>query len=275
MVVALALAAALGYGLSDFLGGLAAKRLHVALVTLLVQAVGGALALVIAVAAGWTSSPDVALWGSVAGAGSAIGTLALYRGLAVGRMAVVAPVSAVTAASIPAVVGIVGGERLTALGWIGIVLALPATVLVSRVPDDHEGPTGLREALVAGVGFAVLYLGLHRAGDQAGTWPLVWEMLVSAVLLLPFAWFAWRGPSRGSFTRSPVLMAVGGGILVLGASQLFVVASSDGLAVASIVTSMYPAFTVLLAYAVLRERISGVQGVGLALSAAAVALIAV
>ena len=90
-----------------------------------------------------------------------------------------------------------------------------------------------------------------------------------------FSLFLGRANTLEAPHHPPVLTAVAGGILVLGASQLFVVASSDGLAVASIVTSMYPAFTVLLAYAVLRERVSGVQGVGLALSAAAVALIAV
>jgi drug/metabolite transporter (DMT)-like permease len=274
MVVALSLVAALAYGLSDFLGGLAARRLHVAIVTLIVQAAGGVLAVGIALGSGASSTSQVAAWGSVAGAGSAVGTLALYRGLAVGRMAVVAPVSAVTSASIPAVLGIAEGERLSALGWIGIALALPATVLVSRVPDDHEGPTGLREALIAGAGFAVLFIGLNRAGDQAGTWPVAWEMLVSSLLLLPLAWVAWRGPQRGTLSRTPLLMALAGAVLVLGASQLFLVASSDGLAVAAIVTSMYPAFTVLLAYLVLRERISAIQGVGLALCAASVALIA-
>jgi len=275
MVVALALGAALAYGLSDFLGGLAARRLHVTIVTLVVQAAGAVLALAVAVGAGAASSGTVAAWGAVAGVGSAVGTLALYRGLAVGRMAVVAPVSAVTTAAIPAVVGIIGGEQLSALGWVGVAVAVPATVLVSRVPDSHEGPTGVREALLAGVGFAVLFLGLHRAGTGAGTWPVAWEMVVSTALLVPFAWVAWRGPQRGSWSRTPVLTALVGSVLVLAGSQLFLVASSHGLAIASVVTSMYPAFTVLLAIGVLRERTGPAQAVGLGLAAASVALLAV
>lgn len=271
----LALAAAIGYGMSDFLGAVASRRLPVAVVTLIVQAGAGVISLAIAISASATFDAGVAGWGCLAGVGSAAGTLALYRGLSVGRMAVVAPVSAVVAAGLPAVVGIASGDRLSLLGWAGVALALPATVLVTRVPDDHSGPTGLPEGIVAGLGFAVLFIGLNRAGDGAGTWPLVWEMGVSSVLLVPVAWIGWRRTQPGADAVSPALIALVAAAWGVIGGESFILASAGNLTVAAIVTSMYPAFTVALAYLVLREHINAPQGLGLALATASVALIGV
>lgn len=273
MTVLLALVAAFGYGMSDFLGALASRRLHVAVVTLIVQAAAGLISWTIAIGASASFDVEVVAWGSLAGLGSAVGTLALYRGLSVGRMTVVAPVSAVVAAALPSIVGIVSGDRLSTLGWAGVVLALPATVLLTRVPVHHTGPTGVREALVAGMGFALLFIGLHRAGDDAGTWPLVWEMGVSTLVLLPFAWRGWRRTRPGASASTSVGLAVLAAVLGVLGGECFILASAGSLTIASIVTSMYPAVTVALAYLVLRERISSVQGLGLALAAASVALI--
>ena len=149
MGVLLALAAALAYGLSDFIGGLASRRTS-AWAVAFVAAVGslaGAVALAVAVP-GAATGTDLA-WGALAGVGSGTGGAFLYRGFAAGRMGVVAPVSGVGAALVPVAVGLLGGERPGALVWFGILAALPGIWLVAREPGPRDaGPA----PTAAGVG---------------------------------------------------------------------------------------------------------------------------
>lgn len=115
-------------------------------------------------------------WGAASGLGSGLGALALYRGLTIGRMSIVAPLAGVLTAALPAVVGLGLGNLPGTLSLMGIVIAVPAVLLASR---SHGGASaaqqrsGIPEAVVAGLSFALLFIALDRVGTRSGTWPLV------------------------------------------------------------------------------------------------------
>ncbi len=276
MGITLGLLAALCYGASDFIGGVGGRRSSSEAVAILSQPIA-LLAAVIAVVLFGRNGPAFATlgWGALSGLGSGVGTIALYRGLTVGRMSVVAPVSAVLAAALPAAVGLGTGDRLSALRLCGLALALPGIALVSRQPLSGERPgrTGVAEALVAGVGFALLFIGLARAGTGSGAWPLVAGQVVAVgtVLLLGLG----LGSSRGKW-RAAAGPAVVTGILGGLATLLYLAATGRGdLSVVAVLTSLYPAVTILLARLLLREQWARIQLAGLGLSAVAVGLISV
>lgn len=270
MTVLLALVAAFFYGLSDFLGGVASRRTSVWPVGLL--ACVGALAGSVVIAAfngGDPTRADVG-WALIAGVGTGSGTAFLYRGLAAGRMGVVAPISAVGAVLVPLVVAVSTGERPAIIGWLGILLALPGIWFVSR--DDASGSlsssTGLVDGVLAGLGFGLLFAALGQVPAEAGLWPLVGTQAVS-ILALAFAAVALGGNpiprQRGDFWG---LVA---GVLASLAVLFFLLATSRGLlSIAAVITSLYPAFTVIFAIALLREHVHRAQALGLALCAVAV-----
>jgi drug/metabolite transporter (DMT)-like permease len=274
MGILLALGAAVAYGLSDFIGGLASRRTTPWPVALLAGVGGLAGAVVLAVTVSGDPTTADLLWGALAGVGSGAGSVFLYRGLATGRMAVVAPVSAVGAAVVPVIVGLATGERPSALVLVGIAAALPGIWLVAKVPeagDDHRSG-GLADGVLAGLGFGVLFVGLGQVPDGAGFWPLVGTQVASVVTVAAIA-TALRAPWLPS-ARSEWWGAAGG-LVASGAVLMFLLASqTDLLTVAAVLTSLYPAFTILLAALVLREHIHRGQGVGLVLCGAAVAMVA-
>lgn len=273
MTVLLALVAAFFYGLSDFLGGVASRRTSVWPVGLL--ACVGALAGSVVIAAfngGDPTGADVA-WALLAGVGSGTGTAFLYRGLAAGRMGVVAPVSAVGAVLVPLVVGVATGERPEVVGWLGILLALPGIWFVSR--EDDAAPaaasTGLVDGILAGLGFGLLFAALGQVPDEAGYWPLVGTQAVS-ILALAVAAVALGGNPLPR--RRADLWGLLAGVLASLAVLFFLLATSHGLlSIAAVITSLYPAFTVLFAITMLREHVHRAQAVGLVLCAAAVTLV--
>ncbi|MGH7641936.1 MAG: EamA family transporter [Candidatus Dormibacteria bacterium] len=273
MAVLLSLTAALGYGASDFLAGVAGRRGAAASVALLESPCGLLAALLGLWLIPWSSPSGASLaWGALSGVGSGLGILALYRGLAVGRMTVVAPVAGILTALIPALVGLALGNRP---GWValaGMAIALPAVALVSRHPSDgSQRHRGVPEAVIAGVCFALLFIALDRAGTRAGTWPLVPGQVV-AMLLIGAA--AIRGRAVRMEWRRLAPLAVGAGVLGGTGNILFLSATGQGeLAVVAVISSLYPAVTVLLAWVGLRERIAPIQLVGLAVAVLAVVLI--
>jgi drug/metabolite transporter (DMT)-like permease len=273
MTVLLALVAAFFYGLSDFLGGVFSRRTSVWPVGLL--ACVGALAGSVVIAVSSTGDPsgsDLA-WGLLAGIGAGSGTAFLYRGLATGRMGVVAPVSAVGAVLVPLVAGVASGERPAVVGWLGIALALPGIWFVSREGSGAPAgrSTGLLDGVLAGLGFGLLFAALGQVPGEAGYWPLVGTQVVSVLSLAVFAVALGGDPvprSRGDL----------GGLVAGALSSLavlfFLLATRHGLlSIAAVLTSLYPAFTVLLAVLVLRERVHRTQAVGLAFCTTAVVLI--
>lgn len=282
MGVLLALCSALSYGTGDFLGGLGGRRASSAQISVIVQ-VSGLVVAAIAVAVSG-SAPDGAVlaWGALSGVGSAVGNVSLYRGLASGAMNLVAPVSAVVTAALPALVGLLGGDRLSAAGWAGLAVALPAVALVSAGPSSGAprdlGP-GLRCGLAAGVGFGLLFVALDRAGTAAGAWPLLPGQAVAVAVVAALSarpYLRARRSDRPPSWRSALACGVPSGLGGAGGNLLFFAATAGGqLTVVAVLTALYPAVTVALAALVLHERAGRTQGLGLALCVAAVVLITV
>lgn len=277
MAVVLSLISALAYGVSDFLGGLFAKRSGPWQVAVVGQSSSTVCTLVVA---GWVGGTVVSgdwAWGAVGGAGSGLGTAFLYRGLSSGRMSVVAPLSAIVCALLPVAVGLLSGERPSALALAGVVVAFPAIALVSRVvesdPDAaHAHRGGVLDGLLAGVGFGLMFAALGQVHEEAALWPLALAQATSALTVVLLA-VALRQPwvPRDRTAWRAVVM----GPLGATATGAFLLATHEGLlTVVSVISSLYPATTVLLATLVLRERIERWQGFGLVLAAAAVTLVA-
>lgn len=274
MSVLLALGGAVFYGLSDFLGGYFSRRTSAWSLAFVASLAGAIFVLAAALVVGGDPSRGALLWGLAAGLGNGFGTVFLYRGLAGGRMGVVAPISAVGAAVVPVAVGVLGGERPGGLVWFGILAALPGIWLVSREPETAVSPAtgGVLDGVLAGLGFGSLFAALGQIPDDAGLLPLGLNQLVAAAFVAGLA----------SAVRSPWVpreraAAVGVACGALGASATlaFLVATQLGsLAVAAILTSLYPAFTILLAATVLGEHVHRAQAVGLMLCGTAVALVA-
>ncbi|GEP37254.1 multidrug transporter [Nocardioides psychrotolerans] len=276
--------AAAAYGLSDFIGGLASQRTSPWAIALVAQLGGAVLFLGGALFVDGTVSGDTLRWTVLAGLGNGVGTAFLYRGLSTGRMGVVAPVSGVGAALVPIVAGLALGERPGAVVWLGIVAAIPAIWLVARVPAGaeggahdgaHDGPTrtGLGDAVLAGLGFGTLFAALAQVPESAGLLPLALNQVIGAAVVVGVA----TALRQAWLPRQPVaLVGLLGGALGAAATGLFLLATRDGLlAVAAVITSLYPAFTVVLAAGLLRERVHQAQAVGLGLCAVAVVLVAV
>jgi drug/metabolite transporter (DMT)-like permease len=276
--VLLALASAAAYGVSDFFGGVFSKR-HSAWTIAFWGQIGALVAA--GLLALWVGGRPVTidlLWAAIAGVGSALGTAFLYRGLASGRMGVVAPISAVVSAAVPIVVGVTTGERPAPLTWVGIAVGLVAIWLVARSPDPAaaRGPgtaRSVRDGVLAGAGFGAYFAAIGQVRDEAGLWPNAASMVVAVVVLLVIV-LAVRAPLGLPPARAALALVPG----VLGAIALtlFLLASQQGLlTVVAVIASLYPAGTVILAALVLHERIHRAQAVGLVACAAAVALVAV
>lgn len=276
--VLLALAAAAAYGLADFVGGVTSKRVGPWATALVAQLAGGVAVLVLALLLDGDPTRADLGWALLAGVANGIGTGFLYRGLSSGRMGVVAPVSGVGAAVVPVVVGVVTGERPSTLVWAGIVVALPGIWMVAREPvaEDVTGATpassGAVDGLLAGLGFGALFATLAQIPEEAGFLPLALNQLVGGVVVVVMAVVL-----RASFVPRHPAAALGAlsGFLGATATACFLLASQAGyLTVTSILASLYPAVTVVLAATVLREHVHRGQAVGLLLCGAAVALVA-
>lgn len=171
----LGFASAVSFGAADFLAGLLSRRAHFALVGLVSQVSAATCACAALPWFGGAGPSAMALgWGAASGLGGGVGSLALYRGLGHGQMSIVAPLSAVGGAGSPALAGLALGERPSLLAVLGILLALPAVWLVAR-PAGRTGAaasTEVTDGLLAGAGFALLFIALDRAGDRSGLWPV-------------------------------------------------------------------------------------------------------
>ncbi|CAN5748271.1 hypothetical protein BH24ACT14_BH24ACT14_19680 [soil metagenome] len=290
MAVLLGLASALVYGAADFLGGVQARRSGALAVVVWSQFAG--LALLLAALPLLSPSPpqpsDLG-WGALGGLGGGAGVALLYRGLSIGRMSVVAPVTAAGAAVIPMLVGVGFGERPSLPALVGVALALAAIVGVSsgvqaEPPATGAGaatataPTrqwwrrpGVAEAIGAGLGFALFFVCLDRASAGAGLWPLLGAR--TSVLVAWLAAVASRAPLRPAPGTYPNVAAVGAVDML--ANLLYLLAARAGLlSLVAVLVSLYPVSTVVLARIVLAERLTRGQLVSLGAAAGGVALIA-
>jgi drug/metabolite transporter (DMT)-like permease len=297
LAVLLALAAAAGYGGSDFAAGLAARRASVVRVTVLVEVTSAVLLLcVIPFVSSQAPSLTSVLWGAMAGASGVAGAMALYLGFRHAAFSVASSVSAVGTAAFSVLAGLALGERPTALALAGIVLAVPAIIGVSAPArqasrDREPAVVGARPAgrrfrpaatgrhaagvgwgLAAGAGFGLFFIGLNQAGSGADLWPIVISQLTAMVTVTCFA-VVTRDlglPPAGTRRLSLLTGAIGAG----GTAMFFLATHHGLLAITAVITSLYPAGTILLARVLLGERLTPLRIAGLCFAAASVALIA-
>jgi drug/metabolite transporter (DMT)-like permease len=276
VAVVLALASAVVYGTADFLGGLASRRASVFGVVALSQVVGlAALLLLLPWLGGTVTTADLA-WGATAGIAGATGLVVFFRALARGVMSVIAPITAVTAAAVPVLVGLVAGERIGIWSAAGIALALVAVVLVSAEGGlaalRSARPASIPPALAAGTAFGVFFVFLDRTSGEAGLTPLVTARLASVALVVVVALV---GRQSLRVARAAVPLVAASGLGDMSANALFLLATQqDGqLAITGVLASLYPVSTVLLAQLVLRERLGSAQLTGLVSTLVAVVLI--
>lgn len=263
---------AFAYGVSDFIGGVAARRSSPWPVAF-ISSVGAAItaSLLTLTSSGAPTTAEV-LWAAFAGVGGGVGTAFLYRGLAAGRIGVVAPISAVCAAALPVLVATLTGERPPLLAWIGIASALPGIWMVSLEEGSWVGGQGVTDGFLAGLGFGVSFIGLGHVPQAAGWSPLIAMGAASAATIFVMARIAGQ---RALSAQPVVFWGLAGGVLATGAMAAFILATSRGLvSIAAVLVSLYPAFTILLAVTLLHERVRPVQRVGLAVCALAVSLVA-
>lgn len=286
MALILGLASALTYGAADFLGGLATRTTKVLTVVFVSQVIGSVLLLLLLPFFRDAQLTAGAMWwGAASGLAGAAGITLFYQGLALGKMSAVAPITAVEAASVPVLFGLAMGERPSALALAGVVLALVAVALVSLSADPEAETrdrgdtrpgrwtdTGIAHALAAGFAFGAFFILLDRAGDDTGLWPLVGAR-ISSVLSIGMALIVasgWSPPQRGSWRT-----IAGAGALDVAANVFYLLATREGLlSIVAVLTSMYPATTVLLARVTLGERFRPAQSVGLLVALVGVVAIA-
>jgi drug/metabolite transporter (DMT)-like permease len=249
------------------------RRMPLFGVVLASQLVGTIVALALAIARG-ESPPSTADLGWSIGGGLAggIGISALYQGLAVGRMGIVAPITGVIAALMPVAVGIVVEGIPGPLVLIGIVVAFVAVVLVSRVSDERGGPSGIGLALVAGTAIGALGVAVAQLSDGHVFGPLMVLRATEALLvggIVIVGRRAWRADRR----LWPALVGVG--VMDMAGNGAFILAVQAGsLAVAAVLSSLYPVTTVVLATVILRERVTRTHAAGIVLAVVAFACIA-
>jgi len=274
LVVVLALASALCWGISDFGGGVLGRRGPVLGVLIFTQGLGFLIALSLAAIRGepFVAGPDLQLT-VIAGLLATIGVGSLYRALAIGRMGIVAPVAAVLTALAPALIGtaLQGIPPLVVLAGMG--LAVVAVVIVSAVPDHAPGrPTGLPFAVLGGISLGLLGFTMSRISGTYLMSPLALQRLI---MITAFGVVAVAGRQAWRLPRAtwPLVLLVG--CLDLVGNVAFLAAVRSGhIAIAAIVSSLYPVITVLLAVTILRERMTVAHAAGVALAGVAVAMIA-
>jgi drug/metabolite transporter (DMT)-like permease len=269
----LALAASGSWGVGDFLGGLKSRTLHPLAVLAVSQPVG-LVAVGILVAARATGPPGFAVaWSCLAAAFGTIGLVAFYRGMASGSITLVAPVVG-AAAVIPVVFGLATGDTTSSLQQVGFVAAIAGVVFTSleRGVGGPRWASGTGPAIVGLLGFGAYFVFMHAASTDDFLWPAFLFRIVSTSLVW-IAVLALRPNVRAASGHLTVLVAVG--LLDTGGNTFFAAASTRGpVSVTSVLASLYPVVTVLLARRTLGERVQRTQEVGVALTIAGVVLVA-
>lgn len=274
ITVLFGLAASLSWGSGDFSGGLATRRANVMSVVIAAYILG--FALLIALALLWSepfpSALDLA-WGTAAGLAGAVGLVSFYQALSIGRMGITAPIAAVLASALPVIFSAIFVGLPNFLQLTGFALALMAVWLISRPERTMARPEGVGLALLAGLGFGSFFILISRVSPTAIYWPLAAARLSSLLFMLAIVRI--RGqevlPKKAVFP----LVLLAGTLDVVG-NAFFVLATHTGrLDVAAILSSLYPAVTVVLASIVLRERVTRLQAIGILVALVAIPLISV
>ena len=280
MAILISLLGAIVYGASDFCGGLASRTVSSLAVVVWSQAAGLILlAIVLPLTGGHPIAADF-IWGAWCGVAAAIAIALLYRGLAIGKMGIVSPITAILAATIPVIYGVTfRGDHPTLLAYAGIAAALIAVVCVSAQPDEAKEtalgllPPGVPEALISGAGFGAFFIALAQTRPEASMYPLLAARCTSLAVLLAGGLII-GGPKAIRVPRASVPLVFVCGMLDMSANVLYVFAAHIGmLAIVAVITSLYPAATIALAAIVLRERLGRIQWVGVAIALAGVVAI--
>jgi drug/metabolite transporter (DMT)-like permease len=276
----LALLSGLTWGSADFVGGVMSKRLPTATVMVVSQTAGLLLTATLVLMLG-EPMPETRflVYGGLGGLAGAIGLASLYKGLAVGRMSIIAPTAALSGA-VPVIVGFVQGERPGALQLVGMVVAGAGILLAVRTPDATGAPasgtrtaTGIGYALLAALFLGLLVTSLDASGAASPLWASLMIRLVSVPLFFIAAAITVRNTRRPTGRETGILAGVGA--LDNGANVMFAFAAREGLlTVVSVLGSLYPVATVLLARWFLHERLARLQVAGVAAAFVGVALIA-
>lgn len=270
------LASALSWGAGDFTGGLAARKVG-AYRSVFYGEVIGIIALFIAVGA--TGEPILnsrsAIFAVVAGALGTVGLMLLYHAMAGGLMSIAAPVSALLAATLPVTVGMFTEGLPDYLTMSGFGFALLAVWMISQsengVKDILSHLSDLKLPLLAGIGFGCYFVLMHEATRSGGTlWPMIFSRSGGIVLITTYLLIT-RSPWRIDTSALPIISA--NGILDLGGNFFFILASQAGrLDVASVLSSLFPGATVVLAWIFLKERLNRNQWIGIAAALIAIVL---
>jgi uncharacterized membrane protein len=267
------LAAMGAWGASDFLGGVGARRVNAFLFTAIVHLCGMATVGTVALMthAPFPESPSL-VWSLLAGSVGGIALALFYRSLASGNMGLVAPVAAVLGAAIPTIVTAFAEGFPSYRHMSGFVLAGIGVWLISRSEAGVGRPEGLGLAVLAGIGFAGFYLCIHQAGNASALWVAGCSRSASLLVTAAIVLFG----RRLRAVPTPVLgIAVFAGVLDIGASTAFIRAAQIGrLDAAVVLSSLYPAVTVLLARIFLREHFSRARTIGMIAALVAVPMIA-
>ena len=286
LAIVLALGSSLVYGVSDFLGGVKSRSLPLLWVLLISQ--GSALVVLPLIVLGSGEDPPAGSYlgyAVLAGLSEAVGVAALYRGLAVGTMSIVAPVAA-TAPVVPVVVAIFLGEPPAPIQGAGIVLALAGIAIISwgkrpeeqppvrcppgEVPGSRPGRlrvspevgASILFGLLTALGFGGFLIGMDAASEGSVPWALL-VARVASVAAFTTAYLITRPPLAVRRAELPVLVLIG--LLIIGADSLYAVATTEGLlSVVVVLSSLYPAVTIALARVYLNERLQRLQRVGVA-----------
>lgn len=277
MALLLAGLSAFLYGIADFFGGFASRKSHVFSVLVLSQCIGITITLttIIIQGHGWPHTADIA-WGILAGITGVFGLYMLYKGIAKSIVAIVSPASAVVGAFVSIVFALLHGEQPSIVAIAGSIICLPAIVLLTR-----EGPLGSTEkesirtafvyGLLSGLGFGVFFISLSRCDSSSGVWPLLAAKLTS-IIVTSTIMISTKQPFK--IERGGLISALTAGLADMGANILFMVATQLGmLSLVVVITSLFPAPTVILARIFLKQKIPRIRLIGIILALIGVALI--
>jgi len=272
-VILLGLVSAASWGAADFSGGIATKRTNVYSVIIFSQLVGAVFLIGLAVLlSAYKPAPDDIKLGSIAGISGAIGLIFLYRGLAGGSMAVVAPIAALVTAIIPVFFGIINEGLPSVIQLLGFILALTGVWLLSKTGSKSK--INVREItypIIAGFFFGLFFILIDQLSGNEILWPLAAARIASVTVMIVIA-LTMRVRELPVVSQLPIIALAG--LLDVGGNVFFALATVFGrLDIAAVLASLYPASTVLLAYTILKERLTIWQWFGISLALIAVVLI--
>jgi len=272
LTAALALAAAASWGVGDFLGGLKSRSLSPIAILIVAQPIGLALLAIWVAVRGEGPPGSSVLWACLASVLGTTGLVAFYRGMAAGALSIVAPIAGAGAA-IPVIWGLARGDHPSGLQELGFAAALIGVVLASferRPRGQAVIAAGVGWAVIAMLAFGFFYIPMHAASHGDYLWA-AFVFRLTSTMLIACAWLVLR-PRRARRAELPALASIG--VLDTGGNVFFAAASSKGLvSVVSILASLYPVVTVLLARAFLHERVHRSQELGIVLALAGIVLI--